>query len=518
MRKFGLIVLVCFVMTPMILAGAKSADIVEAAMIGDRETVRALLEEGADVNAVYGDGSTALHWAAGNADLELTRMLLENGAKVSMKTRVGSISPLFMAAKSGEDTVIKVLLDSGANPNDSNLNGTTVLMTAAASGSVDAVLALIDAGADANLREKTNGQTALMFAATLNRSEAVKVLIENHADPNVTTKVSKLPVGNKKAGPKAVGGMTALHFAARDGQMEAVRELVKGGADLNVRSVASQTPPITEAIINANLDIAGYLLDNNADVTISNVDGLTPLYAAVDIRWRTNTWYPQPNVSEEKTNYLDLAERILAQGADINARLGGRLWYRNFRYSSDWVEPVGGTAFWRAAQANDVDGMRLLVAHGANPTISTARGVTPLMVATGIGFEYQTTNVFPDSRMDSVRYLVEELDADVNGKDVQAYTVLHGAAYVGDNDVVRYLVANGADVKARASARMFGTRPAIDVAPGTGDTIADMANGPREKSLLHPATVALLEAFGSENSHDCRSTGCINNTESPGGY
>jgi len=46
-----------------------------------------------------------------------------------------------------------------------------------------------------------------------------------------------------------------------------------------------------------------------------------------------------------------------------------------------------------------------------------------------------------------------------------------------------------------------------------GRTVADMANGPREKSLLHPETVRLLERLGSENSHDCRSTACVNNTK-----
>ncbi len=68
-------------------------------------------------------------------------------------------------------------------------------------------------------------------------------------------------------------------------------------------------------------------------------------------------------------------------------------------------------------------------------------------------------------------------------------------------------------MKARARGRLGGTQGAEDVPEGTGDTVADMANGPREKSLLHPETVTLLEAMGSENSHDCRSTACVNNTK-----
>jgi hypothetical protein len=58
---------------------------------------------------------------------------------------------------------------------------------------------------------------------------------------------------------------------------------------------------------------------------------------------------------------------------------------------------------------NDVDSMRLLAPRGADPHIPTTFGVTPLMVAGGIGFEYQGTNIRPDSRLASVRYLVDEL-------------------------------------------------------------------------------------------------------------
>jgi len=135
------------------------------------------------------------------------------------------------------------------------------------------------------------------------------------------------------------------------------------------------------------------------------------------------------------------------------------------------------------------------------------------MVAAGIGFEYQLTNIVPDSRVDTVKYLVDELGLDVNAKDEKDYTTLHGSAYVGDNEVIKYLVSKGADVKARAKGKLGGTQGAEDVPAGTGDSVADMANGPREKSLLHPETVKLLMSLGSENSDDCRSTACVNKTK-----
>jgi hypothetical protein len=71
---------------------------------------------------------------------------------------------------------------------------------------------------------------------------------------------------------------------------------------------------------------------------------------------------------------------------------------------------------------------------------------------------------------------------------------LHGAAYLGNNDMVNYLVSKGAKVDARSKA---------------GDSPADMANGPTRFGQPHPETVALLEKLGSPNSHNCRSDQCV---------
>lgn len=539
MRTSRLVVLaVCVASTAVWAAGADTR-LVDAAMRHDAATVRALVAEGVDVNAPDGDGSTALHWAAYHGDLETAQALLKAGASLTAATRIGAMTPLFMAARQGHAPLVDLLLKAGADAREANGNGTTVLMMAAAAGSAEAVELLIARGADPNAADLTSGQTALMFAAARNSAAAIKVLLAHHADPGVVTKVVKLarvrvdangdpikeeekPASGAPARPRGpdrvfgatvIGGMTALHFATREGHLDAVRELLAGGADVNLANASEHTPPMTEAIINGHLDIAKYLFDHGADPKPANIDGLTPLYAVIDMRWRHNTWYPQPSIEEEKTDYLAFITALLDRGADVNARLARKLWFRKFRYGDDWVEPNGATAFWRAAQANDVAAMRLLAARGADPTLATQFKVTPLMVAAGVGFEYQGTNIAPDSRTAAVKYLVEELHADVNARDSKAYTTLHGAAYVGENDLITYLVSRGADVKARASGRLGGTQGAEDVPSGTGDTVADMANGPREKSLLHPDTVTLLERLGSENSHDCRSTACVNNTK-----
>src|SRR6185436_790385 len=142
-------------------------------MAGNKDAVRALLKQAADVNAAQGDGMTALHWAAMKDDAELVQTLLFAGANVRATTRIGSYTPLILAAKSGSSAAIAPLLKSGADANSATSNGTTALMLAAASGNTDAVKRLVDAGANVNAKEPVRGLTAAMFAAASNRAAVI---------------------------------------------------------------------------------------------------------------------------------------------------------------------------------------------------------------------------------------------------------------------------------------------------------------------------------------------------------
>jgi uncharacterized protein len=184
---------------------------------------------------------------------------------------------------------------------------------------------------------------------------------------------------------------------------------------------------------------------------------------------------------------------ILEHGADVNAQVNEKLWFRSFTNDYTWVDPAGATAFWRAAQSSDVPAMRLLVAHGADPKLATKAGDSPLHAAAGIGWAANWSVNAPLPLVDAVKYCVE-LGNDVNAADNRGYTPLHGAAYLGNNDMVNFLVEKGANVKAKSRA---------------GDSVADMANGPTRFGQPHLETVALLEKLGSPNSHNCRSDMCV---------
>ncbi len=118
---------------------AAESPVADAAARGDREAVKALLKQAADVNAAQGDGMTALHWAAMNGDAELAQMLIFAGANVRATTRLGTYTPLYLASQQGHGSVVQALVKAGGDVKAGTPNGTTPLMVAAASGEVDAV-------------------------------------------------------------------------------------------------------------------------------------------------------------------------------------------------------------------------------------------------------------------------------------------------------------------------------------------------------------------------------------------
>ena len=493
-------------MLGVLAAAAESAPVADAVEKGDLATLRALLQRKVSPATPQAEGSTALHWAALKDDLAAARLLLAAGAPIDATTRINAITPLFMAARNGSAAMVDVLLRSGADFNRANDNGTTPLMMASAAGSGETVRLLLDRGVNPNVREAVHGQTALMFAAALGRADAIRVLLGRHADPELTSFVAKIvpsraPPGGSPPPPQVflqgastMGGQTALLYAAREGKTEAIRALLEGGAAVDKISAEEQISPLLMAITNGHFDAAMLLLSHDADPKLTSILGLSPLFATIDVAWAPFAWLPQPITSGEATSHLDLMRALLDHGASPNIRLGRRVWMRSFGERS-WVDPMGATPFWRAAQALDVPAMQLLLDHGADPRIPNGFGDSALMVAAGIGWAPNNTTTAPGAGawMSAVRFCLA-LGLDINAIDTIGYTALHGAAFRGDNEMVSFLVSNGA----RA-----------DVRTRLGDSPADMANGPIPHSIPHPDTVALLEKLGSPNSHNCRSDQCL---------
>jgi len=398
--------------------------LVHAIEAGDHAAVRALLKRRVDVNAAEPDGTTALHAAVRRRDAEAVELLLRAGADPGAATRYG-ITPLYLAALNGDGPIAERLLAAGADANTALPAGETALMTAARTGSVPVIRALLAHGADVNAREGWKGQTALMWAAAENNAAAVKVLVEAGADVNARSRS---------------GAFSAFLFAVRAGHIEAARALIEAGADVDEK-LPDGTSALVLAIMNAHYEAAAFLLDWGADPN-ADAQGWSPLHQLVWSR-RPNTGSNIPGaVPTGSLDSLELARKLLEAGADVNARQQKepKDGFRNM------LNRIGATPFLLAAKSADVPLMRVLLEYGADPTLTTEDGTTPLMAAAGVGIWAPGESPGTEQEaLEAVKLAYEvgggsPADVDRNGE-----TALHGAMYRGGSiAIARFLIDRGA--------------------------------------------------------------------------
>ncbi len=499
--------------------------------------VLALLKAGADAGAVTTtSGVTPLHLAAKALNGEATVLaLLEQGARVNAQESQAGQTPLMFAASAGRVAAVKALLSHGADPAIAT-EGVDVLKKLAVDRAATARLK----EAEAAIREAANGTGRELTVAErqaavakqrefLRSQEEVAKVLEGFTPDVVATKRPLWTTSNFKSEVEIIGrpqaetlvgktgGMTALLHAARQGQIEVVKVLIDGGADIDQVSFDGSSP-LTLALLNGQYDLAMMLIERGANPNLAtNTDGVTPLFAVLQTQWAGyNTDQPQPRAQDyQKAEYLQVINALLDAGADPNVKLKTHLYYLIWAGQLG-LDITGATPFWRAAFAQDLDAMKAMVAHGADPNEPTTwpeygmRGgrqqdgrlqedsgiprapgspnMYPLHAAAGGGFmgigAWQVQNV-PNNFVNTVKWLVEEQGADVNLPDSWGYTPLHYASVRGGNDLIEYLMSKGADP----------TKVSL-----LGQSAADMARGGRAgffERVAYPETVALLQSYGS---------------------
>ena len=474
------------------IAAMPRAALADALEKNDLAAARTLMRD-SDVNVAQVDGMTALHWAVQRDDLATAQGLLAAKANPQAANRYG-VTPLSLACTNGNAAMIALLLDAGAEVNAPLRGGETPLMTAARTGKLEPVKILLAHGAtvDAKIGD---GQTALMWAAADGHTAVVEALLAAKADFHATVNL----------------GLDAMLFAARAGHIDTVRAFLKAGVDVNeitapaVRPNAKQPPKgssaLSIAVENGHYELACVLLDLGADPKDMR-SGYTALHII--------SWIRKPDIGEDEGDPIpqdhgkltseDLIRKLVAKGADVNARLtggpsgGGR------------INRKGCTPFMLAADTADTAFLKLLVELGADPTIPNVDHCTPLMAAAGLGTRSVEEEAGTDEEaVEACEYLLS-LGADINAVSDFDETAMHGAAYANFPKVVKLLDARGAKIEVWNRKNKKGWTPLLvaeghrygNFKPGFS-TIAAFHDVMRAHGLTPPPPTPLVPVKGYGN-------------------
>ena len=429
-------------------AAAVDLRLIQAVRERNLESVRTLLKQRVDVNAPQGDGSTALHWAARVGDLTIADALIRAGARANVANSNG-VAPLHLACMNRSAAMVDRLLGASADANAAMLNGETVLMTCARTGNARTVTSLLVHGAKPNAKEAAHEQTALMWAAAERHPDVVRLLVEAGADLRARSKIYPTNV---------VGEDTQR----------------AGREELNYTVLAGGMTPLLFAARSGDADSARLLIDAGADPNDRLADGTSALVLAafsgrgaaagvlLDKGANPNdmgTGFTALHAAVLRSD-VNLVKVLLAHGADPNVRMTRGTPKR--RDGEDFNLPatlVGATPYLLAAKFLEADIIRALNAGGADINASMPNGAMPLMLAAGTGSTPSANRrgirlvafgkIEPESQALETVAAVVSLGADVNAANQTGDTALHGAAAMGYDTVVQFLAEHGAQINAK---------------------------------------------------------------------
>ena len=417
------------------------------------------------------DGMTALHWAVFHERDDWVRRLLEAGADADV-TNEYRVTPLSIACRNGNAIVGEITARGGDGSQCHAGRRRNRFDDRRAHGRRRGRRPAPGSWCGMPTQPKRKGQTALMWAAAEGNTDAVDLLLRHGCDPD----------------QKLKSGFTAMMFAAREGHRETVARLLEAGVDVNHvmtnvdkggRAPRPGMSALMLAVESGHFELAMFLVEHGADPNDQR-SGFTPLHAITWVRKTSRgdsvDGDPPPRGSGQ-LHSLDFVRRIVAAGADVNAKLekgsGGRA-KLNMR---------GATPFLLASKTADVVLLSLLLDLGADPTIPNADGCMPLMAAAGVGVTAVGEEAGTELEVLEAIELLVGLGADPNVVDRNGETAMHGAAYRCYPQAVTLLADLGADPKVWDHKNKYGWTPQL------------IAAGHRPGSFKpSPETIAAIEA------------------------
>ena len=379
--------------------------------------------------------------------------------------------------------------------------GLTPLLHAVRQGHMEATTALIDGGADIN-QPSGGDQTQPLLMATINgQFDLALMLLAQGADPNAMSIAGTTPLFatlERQWAPRASYAHPTEHEQQASTYLEVLEALLVAGADPDTRlkthlwfmeytfSVLGRAgganlrgaTPFWRAAYALDVDAMRLLMDYGADPNIPTMK--PPQRRRRADPAEENTEEENEELEGEESQGAEETEELQEVGEQAEASVNPKM--ANAEGESAATETEEEEA--EEDEDKDYSGIPLVPVGGPS--------VYPIHAASGVGygqsFAANAHRYVPDNWLVAVKFLIEEAGAEVDVRDVNAYTALHHAASRGDDELVLYLIERGADVT---------------VVSRKGQTTADMANGPQQRTPPYLGTVALLESLGSKNNHKC---------------
>ncbi|MDP2204776.1 MAG: ankyrin repeat domain-containing protein [Alphaproteobacteria bacterium] len=313
---------------------------------GAYETMRHLLQLGADIGAVNLDHKNILHMAAGANDVAALKMLLAEGGAAHLQTRMPSadkLTPLHAAVREGAEDAARLLIAAGASVNIPDAQNMTPLHTAAARDDVGMIYTLVCEGhAEIGRVENPAGYTAL-HTAIINKNEAaMRALCDLGADAHQMDTEKRTP----------------LNIAGWNGFLPAIKYLMEEipAETSEEDALQSRTQALYDAVFYSHDDAAEYLIaSGKLDLNRPTRNGDYVLIAAL------------------QSGTSDMAEKLIAAGADVNAR-----------------NKNGMTPLLNCVMRNQVVAANLLLLKGGDPNFSTP-STRPLHAAIARDYPFMVT-------------------------------------------------------------------------------------------------------------------------------
>uniref|UniRef100_A0A671RV59 Ankyrin-3-like n=1 Tax=Sinocyclocheilus anshuiensis TaxID=1608454 RepID=A0A671RV59_9TELE len=471
-----------------------NASYLRAARAGNLEKALDYIKSGVDIKICNQNGLNALHLASKEGHVEVVAELIKLGATVDAATKKGNTA-LHIASLAGQVDVVKELVNNGANINTQSQNGFTPLYMAAQENHLDVVKFLLDNGSSQSIATE-DGFTPLAVALQQGHDQVVSLLLEN--DTKGKVRLPALHIAARKDDTKAAAlllqndhnadveskmmvnrttesGFTPLHIAAHYGNINVATLLLNRGAAVDFKA-RNDITPLHVASKRGNANMVRLLLERGARIDAKTKDGLTPLHCGA------------------RSGHEQVVEMLLDRGAPILSKTKNGLSPLHMATQGDHLNcvqlllhhnvPVDDvtndylTALHVAAHCGHYKVAQVLVDKKANPNAKALNGFTPLHIACKKnrikvmelllkhGASIQAVTEVREQDFFFSEYLLYICRAcftmhfdlnsliTLNGRNFayvfRGETALHMAARAGQANVVKFLVANGADVDAKA--------------------------------------------------------------------